>query len=228
MIISPEILFNILIAIVLLNFLKDSILNYLNSSYFDKEIPELINDIYDNEKYIKSQEYKKTQYKFNRISSIFSLLILLLFFYFDGFLIIDNYSRSLFDSELLISLSFFGIIYFGNELLNIPFSIYHTFTIEEKFGFNKTTKKTYIIDKLKSWLLTILFGGGILSFIILQFESVGQNFWIVAWVFISVLTLLLNGLYAQIIVPLFNKQTKLEDGELKSEIEKYSKKVGFL
>ena len=75
--------------------------------------------------------------------------------------------------------------------------------------------------------MTILFGGGILSFIILQFESVGQNFWIVAWVFISVLTLLLNGLYAQIIVPLFNKQTKLEDGELKSEIEKYSKKVGF-
>lgn len=227
MIISPEILFNILIAIVLLNFLKDSILNYLNSSYFDKEIPKLINDIYDNEKYIKSQEYKKTQYKFNRISSIFSLLILLLFFYFDGFLIIDNYSRSLFDSELLISLSFFGIIYFGNELLNIPFSIYKTFIIEEKFGFNKTTKKIYIIDKLKSWLLTILFGGGILSFIILQFESVGQNFWIVAWVFISVLTLLLNGLYAQIIVPLFNKQTKLEDGELKSEIEKYSKKVGF-
>ena len=70
----------------------------------------------------------------------------MLFFYFDGFLIIDNYSRSLFDSELLISLSFFGIIYFGNELLNIPFSIYNTFIIEEKFGFNKTTKKIYIID----------------------------------------------------------------------------------
>ena len=227
MIISPQILFNILIAIIILNFFKDSILDYLNSKYFDNEIPNIISDIYDKEKYLKSQEYKKTQYKFNRISSIYSLLILLLFFYFDGFLILDNYCRSLFDSELIISLSFFGIIYFGNDLLSIPFSIYHTFIIEEKFGFNKTTKKTYIIDKLKSWLLTILFGGGILSFIILQFESVGQNFWIVAWIFISVLTLLINGLYAQIIVPLFNKQTKLEDGELKSEIEKYSKKVGF-
>lgn len=227
MIISPQILFNILIAIIILNFFKDSILDYLNSKYFDNEIPNIISDIYDKEKYLKSQEYKKTQYKFNRISSIYSLLILLLFFYFDGFLILDNYCRSLFDSELIISLSFFGIIYFGNDLLSIPFSIYHTFIIEEKFGFNKTTKKTYIIDKLKSWLLTILFGGGILSFIIFQFESIGQNFWIVAWIFISVLTLLINGLYAQIIVPLFNKQTKLEDGELKSEIEKYSKKVGF-
>ena len=227
MIISPQILFNILIAIIILNFFKDSILDYLNSKYFDNEIPDIISDIYDKEKYLKSQEYKKTQYKFNRISSTYSLLILLLFFYFDGFLILDNYCRSLFDSELIISLSFFGIIYFGNDLLSIPFSIYHTFIIEEKFGFNKTTKKTYIIDKLKSWLLTILFGGGILSFIIFQFESIGQNFWIVAWIFISVLTLLINGLYAQIIVPLFNKQTKLEDGELKSEIEKYSKKVGF-
>ena len=227
MIISSQILLNILIVIIILNFFKDSILDYLNSKYFDNEIPDIISDIYDKEKYLKSQEYKKTQYKFNRISSIYSLLILLLFFYFDGFLVLDNYCRSLFDSELIISLSFFGIIYFGNDLLSIPFSIYHTFIIEEKFGFNKTTKKTYIIDKLKSWLLTILFGGGILSFIILQFESVGQNFWIVAWIFISVLTLLINGLYAQIIVPLFNKQTKLEDGELKSEIEKYSKKVGF-
>ena len=227
MIISSQILLNILIVIIILNFFKDSILDYLNSKYFDNEIPNIISDIYDKEKYLKSQEYKKTQYKFNRISSIYSLLILLLFFYFDGFLVLDNYCRSLFDSELIISLSFFGIIYFGNDLLSIPFSIYHTFIIEEKFGFNKTTKKTYIIDKLKSWLLTILFGGGILSFIIFQFESIGQNFWIVAWIFISVLTLLINGLYAQIIVPLFNKQTKLEDGELKSEIEKYSKKVGF-
>ena len=227
MIINPETLFNVLITIIVLNFLKDSILDYLNSTYFNNEIPEIISDIYDNEKYLKSQEYKKTQYKFNRISSIYSLLILLLFFYFDGFLIVDNYCRSLFDSEIVISLSFFGIIYFGNDILSIPFSLYYTFIIEERFGFNKTSFKTFINDKLKSWLLTILFGGGILCFIILQFESVGQNFWIVAWVFMSILTVLIQGLYAQIIVPLFNKQTKLEDGELKSEIEKYSTNVGF-
>ena len=227
MMINPETLFNVLITIILLNFFKDSILDYLNSTYFNNEIPKIISDIYDNEKYLKSQEYKKIQYKFNRISSIYSLLILLLFFYFDGFLIVDNYCRSLFDSEIVISLSFFGIIYFGNDILSIPFSLYYTFIIEERFGFNKTSFKTFITDKLKSWLLTILFGGGILSFIIFQFESIGQNFWIVAWIFMSILTVLINGLYAQVIVPLFNKQTKLEDGELKSEIEKYSTNVGF-
>ena len=227
MMINPETLFNVLITIILLNFFKDSILDYLNSTYFNNEIPKIISDIYDNEKYLKSQEYKKIQYKFNRISSIYSLLILLLFFYFDGFLIIDNYCRSLFDSEIIISLSFFGIIYFGNDILSIPFSLYYTFIIEERFGFNKTSFKTFITDKLKSWLLTILFGGGILCFIILQFESVGQKFWIVAWAFMSILTVLIQGLYAQVIVPLFNKQTKLEDGELKSEIEKYSTNVGF-
>ena len=227
MIINPETLFNILITIIVLNFLKDSILDYLNSTFFNKEIPVILSDIYDEKKYLKSQEYKKIQYRFSRIFNIYSFLILMLFFYLDGFLIIDNYSRSLFESELLISLSFFAIIYFGNDILRIPFSLYNTFIIEEKFGFNKTSIKTFINDKLKSWLLTILFGGGIISFIIFQFESIGQKFWIVAWIFISVLTVLINGLYTQVIVPLFNKQTKLEDGELKSEIEKYSKKVGF-
>ena len=227
MIINPETLFNILITIIVLNFLKDSILDYLNSTFFNKEIPVILSDIYDEKKYLKSQEYKKIQYRFSRIFNIYSFLILMLFFYLDGFLIVDNYSRSLFESELLISLSFFAIIYFGNDILRIPFSLYNTFIIEEKFGFNKTSIKTFINDKLKSWLLTILFGGGIISFIIFQFESIGQKFWIVAWIFISVLTVLINGLYTQVIVPLFNKQTKLEDGELKSEIEKYSKKVGF-
>ncbi|MDB0023221.1 M48 family metallopeptidase [Flavobacteriaceae bacterium] len=224
---NPETLFNILITFIVLNFLKDSILDYLNSTFFNKEIPVILSDIYDEKKYLKSQEYKKIQYRFSRIFNIYSFLILMLFFYLDGFLIVDNYSRSLFESELLISLSFFAIIYFGNDILRIPFSLYNTFIIEEKFGFNKTSIKTFINDKLKSWLLTILFGGGIISFIIFQFESIGQKFWIVAWIFISVLTVLINGLYTQVIVPLFNKQTKLEDGELKSEIEKYSKKVGF-
>jgi STE24 endopeptidase len=111
--------------------------------------------------------------------------------------------------------------------LSLPFSIFFTFVIEEKFGFNKTTIKTYISDRLKSWILTILFGGGVLSFIIFQEQLIGENFWIVAWMFVTAITILLNGFYAQIIVPLFNTQSKLEDGELRTEIEKYSNKVGF-
>jgi STE24 endopeptidase len=194
---------------------------------FNNKIPEIISDVYDSEKYLKSQEYKKTQYRFSKYSKIFSLLIILSFFYFDGFIIVDSFSRNLFKSEILISLTFFGTIFFGNELLSLPFSIFFTFFIEEKFGFNKTSIQTYISDKLKSWILTILFGGGVLSFIIFQEQLIGENFWIVAWIFITGITIVINGFYAQIIVPLFNEQKKLENGELRSEIEKYSCKVGF-
>ena len=227
MVISPQIIFYLLISIILFNFIKDYFLDYLNSKFFDKKIPENLSDIYDKEKYQKSQDYKKTLYKFGKISKAYSLTILLLFFFLDGFLFVDNFARSVFESELLISLSFFGIIFFGSDILNLPFSLYSIFIIEEKFGFNKTTFRIYFFDKIKSWFITILFGGGILSFIIFQFETVGKDFWIVAWVFITTISVLINGFYAQIIVPLFNKQTKLEEGNLKNDIEKYSKKVGF-
>ena len=227
MIISPQIIFYILISIIVLNFIKDYFLDYLNAKFFNKKIPENLNDIYDKEKYQKSQDYKKTLYKFGKVSKFYSFTILLLFFFFDGFLYVDNLARSFFESELLISLGFFGIIFFGSDILNLPFSLYNIFVIEEKFGFNKTTLKTYFFDKIKSWFITILFGGSVLSFIIWQFEAVGKDFWIIVWVFITIISVLINGFYAQIIVPIFNKQTKLEEGNLKNDIEKYSKKVGF-
>ena len=224
---SQEIIFILLVGIIIFNFIKDFFLDYLNSKNFNNKIPEIISDVYDSEKYLKSQKYKKTQYRFSKYSKIFSLLIILSFFYFDGFIVVDSFSRNLFKSEILISLTFFGTIFFGNELLSLPFSIFFTFFIEEKFGFNKTSIQTYISDKLKSWILTILFGGGVLSFIIFQEQLIGENFWIVAWIFITGITIVINGFYAQIIVPVFNKQRKLENGELRSEIEKYSCKVGF-
>ena len=227
MLFSSESVFILLIVVIILNFLKDVFLDYLNSKNFDNKIPKIISDVYNSEKYLKSQEYKKSQYEFSKYSKIYSLIVVLCFFYFDGFLILDTYCRELFDNSILISLTFFGIIFFGNEVLSLPFSIFFTFVIEEKFGFNKTTIKTYISDRLKSWILTILFGGGVLSFIIFQEQLIGENFWIVAWMFVTGITILLNGFYAQIIVPLFNTQSKLEDGELRTEIEKYSKKVGF-
>ena len=227
MLINPDSLFIILISIIVFNFLKDSLLDFLNSMHFENKVPEILSDVYDKEKYLKSQDYKKSQYKFTKYSRIFSLIIVLLFFNLEGFLILDNFSRNYFDSSISIGLFFFGIIFFANEIINLPFSIYFTFIIEEKYGFNKTNAKTFVFDILKSWALTILFGGGILSFVIFQFELIGEKFWIVAWVFMTVLSVLINGLYAQIIVPLFHKQSKLENGELRTEIEKYAKKTGF-
>jgi len=225
--INANYLFYILIGIIFLNFLKDSFLDYLNSKYFDKKPPKNLENLFDKDKYLKSQHYKKTQYNFNRFTSLFGVSIVLFFFFFDGFKFLDEFCRSNFETEIVISLSFFGLIFLLNDLVNLPFSIYNTFVIEEKFGFNKTTIKTFFFDKIKSWIITILFGGGILSFILFQFETMGKDFWLIAWLFISLITILINGFYAQIIVPLFNKQTKLEEGNLKNDIKFYSKKVGF-
>ena len=110
--INSESIFVLLIAVIIFNFIKDYFLDYLNSKNFENKIPSLISDVYDKEKYLKSQEYKKTQYVFSKYSKLYSLIIILAFFYLEGFLIIDNYSRELFESPILISLTFFGIIFF--------------------------------------------------------------------------------------------------------------------
>ncbi|MGB0892336.1 MAG: M48 family metallopeptidase, partial [Flavobacteriaceae bacterium] len=113
------------------------------------------------------------------------------------------------------------------DILSTPLSYYKTFVIEEKFGFNKTTKKTFFLDKIKGWFMSAILGGGIISLIILFYQQAGENFWIYAWVLVAVFSLFMNMFYAKLIVPIFNKQTPLEDGELKSAIENYAKKVGF-
>ena len=152
MLINPDSLFIILISIIVFNFLKDSLLDFLNSMHFENKVPEILSDVYDKEKYLKSQDYKKSQYKFTKYSRIFRLIIVLLFFNLNGFLILDNFSRNYFDSSISISLFFFAIIFFANEIINLPFSIYFTFIIEEKYGFNKTKSKTFVFDILKSWI----------------------------------------------------------------------------
>mgnify|MGYP003683159757 CR=1 FL=1 len=115
----------------------------------------------------------------------------------------------------------------GSDILNLPFSYYQTFVIEEKFGFNKTTKATFFIDKLKQWLMTIIVGGTILSLILWFFQWAGTNFWLYTWALITIFTLFMNLFYSKLIVPLFNKQEPLEAGSLKSKIENYAAEVGF-
>ena len=224
---SPEFIFYSLITIIILNFLKDYYLSFLNSKNFNNKIPDEVSDVYDKEKYLKSQQYKKTQYSFSKLSRIYGLIIILLFFFLDGFYFLDELCKNLFDSPVLVSLCFLALIYVGNEVLSLPLSFYYTFVIEERFGFNKTTLKLFVLDKIKSCILTILLGGIVLSFLLYQYESLGNNFWITAWIFLTLVSILLNAFYSQLIVPIFNKQTKLEDGELRSKIESYSNKVGF-
>lgn len=224
---TPTTLFYILIVILIINFIIDKVLDYFNSKHFDDAIPEELKDVYEKEEYEKSQAYKKTNAKFSNITELFSLIVTLLFFFFDGFQFVDELARSYSSNSILIALIFFGIITIGLDIINTPFSYYKTFVIEERFGFNKTTLKTFIIDKIKGLLMTAILGGGILALILWFYEFTGDDFWIYAWILVAVFSIFINMFYSKLIVPLFNKQKPLEEGELKTAIETYSEKVGF-
>ena len=224
---SPETLFYIIIAILIVSFIIEQALDYLNAKHFGDKLPKELEDIFDKQEYQKSQRYKTERYKFGLLTSTISLIATLLFFFFDGFAYVDNLARSISNNEILIALVFFGIIMIASDILSTPFSYYSTFIIEEKYGFNKTTRKTFFLDKVKGWLMGTVLGGIILGAIIWFYQTTGENFWLYAWGIITVFTVLMNLFYARFIVPLFNKQTPLEEGSLRSEIEKYASKVGF-
>lgn len=224
---TSQLLFYIIIGLLLINFMFDAWLDYLNTRHYNDEIPTELNDVYDNEDYIKSQAYKKTNNLFSTIISLFSLALTLSFFFFKGFAYVDDFARHFTNNDILVSMIFFGIIMIGSDIITTPFSYYKTFVIEEKFGFNKSTKKIFWLDKLKGWLLTIIIGGAILALIIWFYQKTGNRFWLYTWGFIAIFSIFITLFYSSLIVPLFNKQTPLEDGELKTEINKFALKVGF-
>ena len=224
---NAEILFYIIIGIILINFIKDKILNAINARHFNDPIPEELSDVYDAEAYKKSQHYKATNYKFGIWSSLFSIVLTLAFLFLDGFEYVDNIARSYSDKPVVIALIFFGIIMIASDIITTPFAIYKTFVIEERFGFNKTTKATFILDKLKGLLMMAILGGGIIALIIWFYQLTGNQFWLYAWAIVTVFTVFMNMFYSRLIVPLFNKQSPLEDGDLRHKISEYTKSVGF-
>ncbi len=224
---SAETLFYIIIAIILIDFVIDKIIDSLNASRFNDPIPNELEDVYDDAEYRKSQNYKKEVYRFGVVSSVFSLIILLGFLFFEGFAAVDGIAGSFTENPILKALIFFGIIMFASDILTLPFSYYSTFVIEEKYGFNKTTKKLFVLDKLKSWGLLIIVGGGILALIVWFYQLTSTDFWWYSWIMVTVFIVFTNMFYAKLIVPLFNKQSPLQDGSLRSKIEAYAQKVGF-
>ena len=220
-------LFYIIISIIVIKFIIDKILDSLNAKHFNDEIPQELKDVYDKEEYKKSQAYKSTNYKFGLLTSTFSIIVTLLFLFLDGFEYVDTIARTVSDSQIVISLVFFGIIMIGSDIFSLPFSYYKTFVIEERFGFNKTTLKTFILDKIKGWIMMAVLGGGILAFIIWFYQETGEQFWLYAWAIVTVFTIFMNMFYARLIVPLFNKQSPLEAGELRDKISNYANTVGF-
>ena len=186
---QPTTLFYILIAILIISFIIDKILDTLNAKHFDDKISEKLADIYNEDEYKKSQAYKKTNYTFSKFTSLFSLLLTLAFFFFDGFKLVDNFARSYSQNSILVALIFFGIIMIGSDILTTPFSYYKTFVIEEEFGFNTSTRKLFWLDKLKGLFMSIILGGGIISLIIWFYQLAGKDFWIYAWILVAVFSI---------------------------------------
>jgi STE24 endopeptidase len=154
-------LFWIIIAILAADFILELVLDNLNERNVKTELPTEMQGIYDAEKYKKQQEYFKTNQKFNKVKEIFSFVVIMLMFFLFGFEFFDSIARGISSNPIVISLLFFGMLFFANELLSLPFGIYQTFTIEEKFGFNKMTPSIFATDLLKEWIMTILLGGGV-------------------------------------------------------------------
>ena len=224
---TPQIVFYILIGIIIVKFIVDTFLDSLNAKHFNDSIPKELEGVYNPEEYLKSQAYKKENYQFSLLTSLFSIITTLLFFAFDGFAVVDSMAKSFTNNTILITLIFFGVIAFASDILTLPFSYYKTFVIEERFGFNKMSIKTFVFDKIKGWLMLLIVGGGILALITWFYQLTTSYFWLYAWAFISFFTLFMNLFYSKLIVPLFNKQTPLEEGELKETIESFATKIGF-
>jgi STE24 endopeptidase len=224
---NPTTVFSLLISILVISFIIDKIIDALNAKHFKDKVPTELADVYNAIEYKKSQDYKKANKQFSNSTRTFSFALTLVFFFADGFKYVDDFARGFTDNSILVALIFFGTIMLGSDFLTTPFSYYQTFVIEEKFGFNTSTKKIFWLDKLKGWLISIIIGGGVLAIIIWFYQQTGKNFWIYAWILVAVFSLFMNLFYAKLIVPLFNKQTPLENGELKTAIEKYASNVGF-
>lgn len=224
---TSETLFYIIVALLVFDFLFGLWLDYLNYKHRKTKIPKELEGIYDEEQYRKQQEYKKVNTRFGFISGSFSFILLMVFLLAGGFPWLDGIVRSITEQSILMALLFFGILMFASDIIGTPFAVYHTFVIEERFGFNKTTPKTFVLDKIKGWLLGAIIGGGMLTLIIWIYLQFPEMFWLYAWAVITAFSIFMTLFYSSLIVPLFNKQTLLEEGELRDEITGFSEKAGF-
>jgi STE24 endopeptidase len=217
----------IIIAFILVEYLFSAVLSYLNMKSWEKSVPVELRDIYDDAKFEKARAYAKENNTVSSISGFISLVIILCMLYFKGFAWVDGIARSISSNYILDGLIFFGIIIFANGIIGIPFELYSTFVIEEKYGFNKMTFGTYVVDKIKAVVLTVILGGALYALLAFLFQLLGDYFWIAGWVLVSGVSLFIAAFYTAVLLPIFNKLVPLESGSLRSQIEEYASKVSF-
>ena len=220
-------IFFLILIIPFSGFIIERYLDYLNSLMWSDTLPEKLKGICDEDQYRKTQLYQKDNNRLSFWSSSFNLGIIIIMIVAGGFALADNLARILSTNSVIISLVFFGIIGFASDIINIPFSWYDTFVIEKKYGFNTMKIRTFITDHIKSWFIALLVGIPVLGLITWFYYKTGKNFWWYAWGLITVFSVFINLFYSELIVPLFNKQTPLPEGSLRTMIETFSQKTGF-
>jgi STE24 endopeptidase len=217
----------LIIGLVVFNYLFSTVLDFVNAKNWRTEIPPIMKDYYNKEKYVKAKNYSKEKGRVSLISSTISSSITILFLASGGYGWLNNTISNYYEIPFLKSGFFFLTLFILSDVISIPFSCFNTFVIEEKYGFNKMTVKTFVMDKIKGYLLTIIVGGLLLFGAIYLVSILEKGFWIWLWISLSLLMVFVNMFYADLIVPIFNKLTPLETGSLRDNIESYTKKIGY-
>ena len=222
-----NVFFVIILVAVVVEFLLGVVSNLLNLSALKPEAPEGLEDVYEPDKYAKSQEYTKVNTGFDLIVSTFKLALLLTFWLFGGFNWLDELVRGWELHVILNGVVYIGLLGIAYMVITLPFSIYRTFVIEAQFGFNKTTWGTFVLDRVKALGLAIVLGAPLLAAILAFFEYAGDLAWLYAWVAVTIVSLAIQFIAPTWIMPLFNKFTPLEPGELRDSILEYAASVRF-
>jgi STE24 endopeptidase len=216
-----------IVAFILIDFLVGSVLEYLNEKSKNVPMSPVATEIFSADEYAKSLEYGTAKYKVERLTSTLSTVVMLSAIILGWFAWLDQAIRERISNDLLVTVAFFGVLILGVMIANLPVSYYSTFVIEEKFGFNKTTKKLFVVDSIKQAVLSIALGLPVIYLIAWIYQSLESKFWLVGWLAVTAISLFMFIFGTRIFLPMFNKLKPLREGELRSEVEAYCQSQGF-
>ena len=224
---SSEIIFFIIVVFLCLDFVLERVLESLNSKHMSPVLPDSLKGIYEEKEYSRFQSYKRENGRLDSWSSGVGFVVMIVFLVAGGFGWYNSWVVSLTDSVVWQTILFVVGLSVASSVLDIPFDYYATFRIEEKYGFNKTTRRVYWLDTVKELFLSLVLGGVLLALVVWFYTWAGTYFWLYAWGAVTLFSVFMAMFYSQLIVPLFNKQTPLQEGSLRDKIQAFAGKVGF-
>jgi STE24 endopeptidase len=224
---TPTLLTYVMIALIWADYIFERWLSHLNAKTWQKPIPEELSQLYDEQEYTKARNYASDKRNVALISSFLSTAIMIALLLWGVFGRLSGFVNDITDHSILQSLFFFGILGAGSGLLSLPFSLYQTFVIEEKYGFNKTTPALFLGDLIKGIIIGVLFGGGLLAAVVFFYQWQPQWFWLYAWGLFTAFSVFMAMFYTSLLVPIFNKLSPLPEGSLRDSLNNLGERTGF-